>query len=371
MAPDSFKGSISAADFCRVLAFLLKERAPEEPIIQLPLADGGEGTLCCLCRCAGGRKRFFSVENAYGEPMEAPVGFLKSGAAVIEMAAVAGLPSVSGRENPEATSTYGLGLLIAHAAAAGATEILLTLGGSATHDLGCGMLSALGLQFLDGAGNAFVPTGKTLCAIAAVRKTARFQAFRQLPFRILCDVTNPLLGPLGAAAVFAPQKGADEAMVARLEQGGERAVRVLRGQDAAKKPGAGAAGGLGFGCLRFLNARLERGIDVILDACRFDTLLAGCRLIITGEGRFDAQSLMGKVVGRVVERAGSVPVVVFAGSVQRPVPTGFSNLRAVYAISGDQPLSEAMARAEENLRRAFYESKLPYPYLPVSPRLSL
>ena len=366
LAPDSFKGSLSAEDFCTVLAPLLQARAPMAQIIRLPLADGGEGTLRCLMRVLGGTIRFFQTTGALGDPLRAPVGFLPDHTAVMESAGVVGLPGVRGRENPEISSTWGLGVLMRKAVENGAKKILLTLGGTATNDLGLGMLAAMGYRFLNAAGEAFIPTGATMGSIVHVIRTRDFLPFESISFSVMCDVKNPLLGAGGAAAVFAPQKGADPAMVARLERQAQQAVKLL-GSEEAMAEGAGAGGGLGYACLRFLNATMQSGIDTVLSLYRFDRLLEGCGLIITGEGCFDRQSAMGKVLGTVIRRAENIPVVVFAGKVKPFERSAFPNLKEVYEISAGQPPETAMRLAKENLRRAFDASKLPYPYIPVPP----
>ena len=244
LAPDSFKGSLSAEDFCTVLAPLLQARAPMAQIIRLPLADGGEGTLRCLMRVLGGTIRFFQTTGALGDPLRAPVGFLPDHTAVMESAGVVGLPGVRGRENPEISSTWGLGVLMRKAVENGAKKILLTLGGTATNDLGLGMLAAMGYRFLNAAGEAFIPTGATMGSIVHVIRTRDFLPFESISFSVMCDVKNPLLGAGGAAAVFAPQKGADPAMVARLERQAQQAVKLLGSEEAMAEGGRRGRPGL-------------------------------------------------------------------------------------------------------------------------------
>lgn len=367
IAPDSFKGSLSAEEFCHIMAALCRERVPEEPVLCLPLADGGEGTLDCVLGACGGEKRYFPVVDALGAPLTAPVGFLPDGTAVIESAAAIGLPLLRGREDPLKANTYGLGLLIRAAAEAGAQKITLTLGGSATNDLGLGMLAALGWKFYNREGEPFIPAGGTMGAICRMEKTAEFDLYEQLEFTAMCDVENPLLGAEGAAAVFAPQKGADTETVALLEAGAAHFV-ALSGKDPCR-PGAGAAGGLGYACLHFLGGTLRKGIEEILRLYRFRELLQDCKLLISGEGCFDAQSAMGKAVGTLLKKADPIPVVVFAGMVKPFDRSLYPNLKEIYAISEGLPLETALATAGENLRRCFYESQLPYPYISMSSRL--
>lgn len=366
IAPDSFKGSLSAEEFCKIVAELCRQKAPGEPIFSLPLADGGEGTLDCILAATGGQKKEYPTVDALGEPITAPVGYLPDGTAVIESATAIGLPRVRGRENPMAANTYGLGLLIKAAAGEGVKRMTLTLGGSATNDLGLGMLAALGWKFYDENDREFIPVGGT------VGKVARFEAatgYEGISFTAMCDVENPLLGARGAAAVFAPQKGASPAEVAVLEEGAAR-FAALCGKDPAC-PGAGAAGGLGYATLHFLGGSLRPGIEEILKLYHFDSLLQDCKLLITGEGCFDAQSAMGKAVGTLIRRADPVPAAVFAGMVKPFDRSLYPNLKYVCPISEGLSLEQALATAPENLRRCFDESQLPYPYLSVPPRLRL
>lgn len=361
IAPDSFKGSLTAAEFCAITKEVLSETASREPLISLPLADGGEGTLECVLAATGGTKKEFDTVNALGEPITAPVGFLPDGTAVIEVATVIGLPQLQGRENPLKANTFGLGALIREAVKSGAEKITLTLGGSATNDLGLGMLSALGYRFYDKNGDHFIPAGETMEKIVRFEKTEEFEAYESIEFSAMCDVENPLLGAEGAAAVFAPQKGASPADVALLEAGSSH-FAALCGKDPTR-PGAGAAGGLGYACLHFLGATLRRGIDEVLRLYRFEELLKDCRLLISGEGCFDAQSAMGKAVGTLISRADPIPVAVFAGMVKPFDKSLYPNLKVVCPISEGLPLEVALATAKENLRRALRESKLPYPYV--------
>ena len=360
IAPDSFKGSMTAEEFCAVVEPLCKERAPEEAVICLPLADGGEGTLDCILAATGGEPICFDTVDALGAPISAPVGFLPDGSAVIEVAQVIGLPMVQGREDPLRASTYGLGILIRRAIEKGAKRITLTLGGSATNDLGLGMLSALGWEFMDQSGDAVDPCGGAMEAIAKILPPID-PIYQNVEFIAMCDVKNPLLGAAGCAAVYAPQKGASPADVARLEAGAKN-IAALWGKDPDSE-GAGAAGGLGYACLHFLGGVLRPGIEEILRLYRFEELLKDCNLLISGEGCFDGQSAMGKAVGALIAKAAPVPAVVFAGMV-KPFDKGlYPNLKEIYAISEGLPLEVALRTAKENLRRCFNDSQLPYPYI--------
>lgn len=358
IAPDSFKGSLSAREFCRIIAPLLEQSG--EPIHSLPLADGGEGTLDCILAATEGEKKYFSAVDALGEPIMAPIGFLPQGGAVIEVAQVIGLPMVAGREDPLKASTHGLGMLIRSAVEQGAQSITLTLGGSATNDLGLGMLEALGWAFYGAKGQRIRPCGGEMLHIAQMIPPED-PIYRNIEFTAMCDVKNPLLGQEGCAAVYAPQKGASPDAVAILEAGAKN-IAALCGYDPWAQ-GVGAAGGLGYATLYFLQGQLRSGIEEILRLYQFDELLKDCKLLISGEGCFDGQSAMGKAVGTLIQKADPVPVVVFAGMVKPFSQAQYPNLKAAIPISEGLPLAVAMKTAAENLRRSFNDSELPYPYV--------
>ena len=362
IAPDSFKGSISAQEFCAILAPLCRARQPEAEVISLPLADGGEGTLDCVLAAVGGQKEYFETVDALGVPISAPIGFLQDGVAVIEVATVIGLPQLKGREDPMKASTYGLGILIRKAIEKGAKSITLTLGGSATNDLGLGMMSALGWEFSDEKGNPIEPCGGAMMKIKKILPPQE-PIYKNVMFFAMCDVQNPLLGKQGCAAIYAPQKGASPEAAAALEEGAKN-VDTLWGGD-AEAPGAGAAGGLGYACLEFLKGTLRPGIEEVLRLYRFDDLIKDCNLLITGEGCFDGQSAMGKAVGTLIQKADPIPAVVFAGMVKPFDAARYPNLKQTIAISEGLPLEIALRTAAENLRRCFNDSQLPYPYTAV------
>lgn len=236
------------------------------------------------------------------------------------MASAAGLPQVEDRKDPCKTTTYGVGQLIRHAVEAGNQNILLGLGGSCTNDGGCGCAAALGVQFLRADGSDFVPVGGTLSEVADIDTKEAEKLLAGVSLTAMCDIDNPLYGPTGAAYVFAPKKGADEATVVFLD-GQLRAlagvIEAKLGRSVAALPGAGAAGGLGAGMVAFLGAQLRPGIEAVLDLVRFDARLDGCDLVLTGEGRLDTQSVRGKVISGVAKHAKekSVPVVAIVGGV--------------------------------------------------------
>ncbi len=357
LVPDSFKGTLSSRQVCQVMAGQLRRFFPQAQVKSIPVADGGEGSVEAFLAAAGGERRTRTVTGPFGEPVEAFYGILGDGrTAVIEMAACAGLPLAEGRLNPERATTYGVGELLLAAKEAGCTKAILGLGGSCTNDGGVGAAAALGAKFTRADGAAFVPTGGTLGEIAALDVSPVAQALQGMELTAMCDIDNPLYGEAGAAAVFAPQKGADAAMVARLDAGlrhlGQVAARCL-GRDFSHLPGAGAAGGLGFGMAAFCGAQLRMGIDAVLDAVGFDSLLPGTDVVFTGEGKIDSQSARGKVVSGVAARCrkAGVPVVAVVGQIGQGFEEMYQQgLTAVFSINrAAQPFAESRFHAGENL----------------------
>ena len=353
VAPDSFKGTLTAAEVCAIIARAFHEVYPQAQIHSFPLADGGEGMVAAWHSTCGGELRRAMVSGPYGEPVQAEYLMLPDGTAVLELAACAGLELARPRGlNPELTTTRGLGELMLCARCAGAKRILLGLGGSATNDAGCGMAHALGWRFLNERGELFCPVGGTLCDIA--RMIAPEKAF-SIPVTAACDVRNPLYGPAGAAYVYAPQKGADAEMAARLDDG-LRHIAGLFPEKIAARPGAGAAGGAGFGVLAFLGGQLRPGVDLLLDRSDFSRLLAGADLAITGEGRMDAQTLQGKAPFGVLRRArrAGVPVIGICGCLGEgagALAAGFAAIYPAVARAGT-PIEELRRTCREDLYRA-------------------
>ena len=357
LVPDSFKGTLSSRQVCQVMAGQLRRFFPQAQVKSIPVADGGEGSVEAFLAAAGGERRMLTVTGPFGEPVEAFYGILGDGrTAVIEMAACAGLPLAEGRLNPERATTYGVGELLLAAKEAGCTKAILGLGGSCTNDGGAGAAAALGAKFTRADGAAFIPTGGTLGEIAALDVSPVAQALQGMELTAMCDIDNPLYGDAGAAAVFAPQKGADAAMVARLDAGlrhlGQVSARCL-GRDFSHLPGAGAAGGLGFGMAAFCGAQLRMGIDAVLDAVGFDSLLPGTDVVFTGVGKIDSQSARGKVVSGVAVRCrkAGVPVVAVVGQIGQGFEEMYQQgLTAVFSINrAAQPFAESRFHAGENL----------------------
>jgi glycerate kinase len=357
IVPDSFKGSLSSRHICEVITEAFRAVEPGAEVCAIPVADGGEGTVETFL--AGGRAVTAPCRGPWGEARTGTYALLPDGTAVVEMAAAAGLPLVGERRDPAHTTTYGVGELMAHALEQGARRLVLGLGGSATNDGGCGAACALGVRFRDREGETFLPTGETLERIAHVDVSGLLPRLRQVPLTVMCDIDNPLCGPQGAAAVFGPQKGADEAMVERLDAGLAHLAAVLEsdlGLRVLTLPGGGAAGGMGAGCVALLGGTLQMGIDTVLEVARFDERAAGADLVITGEGRLDGQSVRGKVVSGVARRAArlGIPAAALVGGCGDGWSTIYDHgVCGVFPICpGPMSLERAMAESEENLRRA-------------------
>lgn len=316
---DSFKGTVSSCEICAIAQRVIPRHFPACEVVCIPVADGGEGTVDCFIQAMGAQRVEVTVTNALGEKSAAAYARIGE-LAIIEMAAAAGLPQVGALRCPGTATTYGVGELIAHAVDSGCRKILLGLGGSATNDGGCGCAAALGVRFYDADGQSFVPVGDTLGRIARIDTAEAEALLRSVEITVMCDVTNPLYGPTGAAYVFAPQKGADAEKVKSLDAGLRHFGDVIRSQyglDVSAMPGAGAAGGMGAGCVALLGGTIQSGIDAVLDVTGFDRQLEGADLVITGEGRIDSQSADGKVVSGVARRtrAKGVPLIAIAGGI--------------------------------------------------------
>ena len=316
---DSFKGTVSSREICAIAQQVIPRHFPACEVVCIPVADGGEGTVDCFVQAMGAQRVGVTVTNALGEKSAAAYARLGE-LAIIEMAAAAGLPQVGALRCPGTATTYGVGELIAHAVDSGCRKILLGLGGSATNDGGCGCAAALGVRFYDADGQSFVPVGDTLGRIARIDTAEAEALLRSVEITVMCDVTNPLYGPTGAAYVFAPQKGADAEKVKSLDAGLRHFGDVIRSQyglDVSAMPGAGAAGGMGAGCVALLGGTIQSGIDAVLDVTGFDRQLEGADLVITGEGRIDSQSADGKVISGVARRtrAKGVPLIAIAGGI--------------------------------------------------------
>lgn len=320
VAPDKFKGSCTAREAAAATIAGLRESWGDAVVYEaVPMADGGDGTVAAFLE-SGAIVRSVTVHDALGGPVTATYA-LAGDTAVLEMATASGLALLGGRRAPRAASTYGTGELIADALTAGVRRIVLGIGGSASTDGGAGALAALGVRFLDAAGAPLEPTPAALATLAGIDASGLNPRLAGVRIEIACDVENPLLGAGGAAATYGPQKGATPADVVFLEGVlGRLAAQATAatGRDLRALPGAGAAGGLGWGLATFARARLARGFDLVAGLQGLAVKLAGAALCVTGEGRIDGQSLQGKVVGGIAglaRAAGGVPVLAIGGSV--------------------------------------------------------
>ena len=356
IAPDSFKGTLSAAEAAEAMGRAARAVFPEDRIRLCPVADGGEGTVAAFAALPGSRTAEGAVSGPFGETVRAEWALLPDGTAVVETASVAGLPMVSGREDPLRATTFGLGELIRLAAEGGAKRILVGLGGSCTNDAGAGAAAALGVAFYDENGERFVPAGGTLCRVSRIDGSGLCPALAGREIVLLCDVDAPLYGEKGAARVFAPQKGATPRQVETLERGlahiGALYDAVCPG--VSRLPGAGAAGGLGAGLVALAGARIVPGIDTVLAASGTADALREADLVLTGEGRLDGQSLAGKVIAGVARAAAGRRVVAVAGVVTAsPEETEKAGLFAAFGtVEKPVPLEEARQNAAEKLENA-------------------
>lgn len=323
IAIDSFKGSLSSLE----AGMAIKEgilKTGEAEVVVKPLADGGEGTVDALLFGMGGNEIKLNVTGPLGEETTCSYGILKDGkTAIIEMAAAAGIKKVPEHKlNPLYTTTYGVGEMIKDAIDRGCCNFIIGIGGSATNDGGIGMLKALGYEFLDAQGSPVRPIGNDLSRIAGLRIDNALDKLSDCSFRIACDVNSPLYGSTGAAHVFGPQKGATPEIVELLDAGlrnYSEVVKMFTGKDTSSIPGTGAAGGLGYAFVTFLNSKLESGIDIILDEIHLEEDIKYCDIVITGEGKLDYQTAMGKApigVARLAKKYGKT-VIAFAGGVTK------------------------------------------------------
>ncbi|NMB04042.1 MAG: glycerate kinase [Tissierellia bacterium] len=339
LIPDSFKGTMSSAQVCKIMERAIRKHYPDSEIISLPVADGGEGSVDSFLTAMSGEKVTVEVTGPYFEPVEAFYGIVNVDTAIIEMAACAGLPLVGEDKRPDQTTTFGVGELIIDAASRGCKKIIVGLGGSSTNDGGAGAAAAAGVRFLDADGKEFVPTGGSLSKIATIDLSNRNKVLDNLEIVTMCDIDNPLFGQHGAAYVFSPQKGADEEMVifldGQLRSLGKIIVKELS-KEVSEIPGAGAAGGMGAGMVAFFDSKLEMGIEVVLDTIGFDDLLDRTDMVFTGEGKIDFQSLRGKVVIGVARRTKKhhVPLVAVVGDIGDSIEAAYDEgVSAIFSIN--------------------------------------
>jgi len=320
-APDSFKGSLTSIEASQAMAVGIRRIFPQAEVIEIPVADGGEGTLAAIVRAGGGQLVRQQVHGPLGEPVTARWGLLDNNkTAIIEMAEASGLLLVPPLlRDPRITSTFGTGELIRAALDHSVEKIIVAIGGSATNDGGTGMASALGVRFLDKQGNLLPPGGSALIKLADIDISGIDPRLKKTNIIIASDVKNPLCGPHGASLVYGPQKGATPASAHLLELAlahYARKSQTILGVDISTQEGAGAAGGLGAGLMLFLKAKFRSGIDIVLDTLRFDEQLMNTTLVFTGEGCTDEQTLQGKVPAGIAARASrhNIPVICISGS---------------------------------------------------------
>lgn len=357
LAFDSFKGSLTAAEACAAAAEGLARVAPAPEVVACPLSDGGEGFAQAM-RVAGGEARALEVTGPLFEQVRAEIVYLDGGkTAVIESAQACGLELVPpAQRSPLNTTTRGLGEMLAKAVAAGAERLVVGLGGSSTNDGGMGMLSALGWEFLDADGAPLPPVGASLGRVARIAPGRRLDGVEIVA---ACDVTNPLYGPHGATYTFAPQKGASPEDVETLDAGLRQYAEVcaeLLGADFSDRPGAGAAGGLGFALLAFLGAAFQSGAGLAIALTGLEDHLRGANLCLTGEGRTDGQTAFGKLPAAVAARCvkAGVPCVCLSGALGEGWRTLYDHgLTAIFSISRrPQDLAAALAESHAALADA-------------------
>lgn len=362
IAPDSFKGSLSARTFCDIVGRTALRFYPAAQVQSVPIADGGEGTVEALVWATGGSCHRHRVTGPMGAPVEALYGILGDGETVVlEMAQASGLPLVpEGERDPRLATSYGTGELLHHVLQAGYRKVLLGIGGSATNDGGMGMLEALGVRFLDAQGQPLRGSGGALAQVCAVDLSGLEPMAADLRLDVICDVTNPLLGAQGATHVYGPQKGVTPALLEQLERGMENYAEKLEaaiGFPVREVPGAGAAGGMGAAVHGVLRGTLRPGIAAVLDAVGFDAMLAGADLVFTGEGRMDAQSIRyGKVPAGVAQRcaAREIPVIAIVGGMA-PGAEGLYDITPssiMTTVNGPMPLEQALQDAPALLESA-------------------
>lgn len=383
IASDKYKGSLTATQAAQTIARVLKQALPDVELDLCPIADGGEGTVEAMVTALGGEWKTVPTQDAQGRPIQAAYGWCGD-QAIMEMSAASGLALVNDLTlNPKTASTYGTGLMLRQALEQGAQRIVIGIGGSATNDGGLGMASALGYQFLDAAGQGIPAVMEEVMRMARVEKKPSAQSSAlspqspamaasqntghcelgtehfSCPILVACDVDNPLLGQKGATRVYGPQKGVTDPawFEERLEHLADLVSRDL-GPDPRDVPGAGAAGGLGWGLMAFCGARLTNGFDLVADQIGLEARVAKADLVITGEGRLDAQTLHGKGPVGIAQMARRLvkKVIAFAGAVEDSplLHSHFDFTRATKPA--DMPLAEAIARAEELLEIAVRES---------------
>lgn len=358
IAPDSFKESIDALGVANAIEKGFRKVFPDVDIVKIPMADGGEGTVQSIISVTNGKIMRKNVTGPLGETVEAYFGILGDRqTAIIEMAAASGLHLVpKEKRNPLWMTTKGTGELILAAVEAGATKIIIGLGGSATNDGGMGMAKALGIKFLDDDGKEIGDGGGNLSKLAKIDVSNMDPRLQNLKILVACDVESPLIGENGASRIFGPQKGASPSMIQQLDENLAHYAEIIKrdiGKDVAHLPGSGAAGGLGAGLIAFLNAELKSGVELVLEATNFKEQLKDAELVITGEGKIDSQTIYGKTpigVAKLAKESG-VPVIAIAGNLSHDFEVVYDyGIDALFSIvPGVTTIEEALSKAAMNI----------------------
>lgn len=359
IAPDSFKGTLSSLETCRVMAEGICSGCPDAQTRAVPLSDGGNGTMDAFHSIFGGQQVEACVTGPLGKPVHATYAILPDNTAVIEMAAACGMRLVEEGFNPAKATTYGVGELMLDAARRGCTTILLGLGSSCTNDGGCGAAAACGVKFLDRYVEPFVPTGSTLGALESIDASGLAPELRDIEIRTICAVSNPLCGSLGTSVTFAPGKGALPPVVSELDANLAHLAGIIErdlGIDVLDMPCAGAGGGMGAGMAAFFGVTPTLGIETVLEIAKFDELLAQTDYVFTGEGCFDAQSLHGKVVAGVARhcKEAGIPVVAVVGSMDEALLDAGRALGVTHfapVSTSSQPLASLTKKPRSRLSR--------------------
>ena len=358
--PDSFKGTLESIRVIEILEIAAKKIFPESQIISIPMADGGEGTLDAILKHISGKIEYLEVNNPLFEKVLAKYGIINDDTAIIEMAQASGIMLVEDKKrNPMLTTTYGTGELIAHVLNKGYRKIIIGIGGSATNDGGMGAMEALGVRFFDKNGNLLRGTGENLINISKIDISNLNKLIFEAEFKVICDVKNPFTGENGAANIYGRQKGASDIQLKYLERGMMHYEALLKKQfevNLSKVEGSGAAGGLGGALYIFLKAKLQSGIDIMLDISKFDELAKDVDVIITGEGKLDKQSSFGKVVAGIGEKCKgkNIPVIALVGAMDKEAELIYEHgIESIMTCVNDiMTLEYASKNAEELLLSA-------------------
>ena len=346
VAPDSFKGNMRSAQVCEIMRQSILREMPDAEVLAFPMADGGEGTVDAVVAATGGSFQTLEVCGPLGDPVQAQYGLLPDGTAIMEMAAASGIELVPAEQlDPMAATTYGTGELLRHLLSEGHTSVVMGIGGSATVDGGVGMAQALGYRFLDANGEET----RALSGICSIDNSQVFQGLENAKIQVACDVTNPLTGPNGAAAVFGPQKGATPEMIPVLDAGLANLQEIA---GVAGAPGDGAAGGLGYGLRAFCHAEIVSGAKLIADTVGLPSALDGADLLITGEGRTDGQTASGKLCSVLagMARERGAKTLLLSGALQGELDPFLDTFDYAFSISaGHTSLDACIAHAPADI----------------------